>query len=87
MFQKLWKLIDGVAPDELADPRDSGVILHLEQDACALVLALQRRETRLGVHAHAAQLQAIELLAVEPDAALAEEDWATVFEFDGDHRH
>ena len=60
-----------------------GSRVDLEQRAAALVvLGVQRGEPGLGVDAHRAELEHLELDAVAPDAALAEQHRAAVLELD-----
>ena len=50
----------------------------------SLVQVRDARELGLGVDDHAAELEALEELAVAPDAGLAEEHRTAVLELDGD---
>src|SRR5918995_4314180 len=71
---ELGQLVYAPTPDELADPRDARVVLHLEDGAVGLVLGLQLRLAPLGVLVHRAELVAEEDLPIGPDALLLEED-------------
>ena len=86
---ELRQLVERVLAQDGSDARDARVVLHLEQQARALVVLLRARRARLSaVVRHRAELQDAELAAVATDAGLAEEDRAAVVELDqqGDER-
>ena len=53
---ELRELVDGVLANELADPGDARVVLHLEHGAGDLVLPLELSEALVSVFIHAAEL-------------------------------
>src|SRR5690606_26042850 len=69
---QLRQLIQAVLAQRPSDPRDSGILAHLEQHAVALGKIEQSGELRLRVAAHRAELQHAEGLAVQADAVLSE---------------
>lgn len=72
--------------DEFADPGDSWVILHLEQERRSTVGGDELRHTRLGIHRHASEFVNREGLPILADAFLLENDWSAVLQSDGECR-
>ena len=74
--QELRELVDGVLADELPDPGDAGVLLHLEHGAGDLVLLLELGEALVGVPVHGAELPHAEGGQAAIGAGLAHADLA-----------
>src|SRR5262249_20060403 len=76
---------------ELAQPaakwRDARIVFHLEDGAAHFVVLLQFLLTRLGIHAHGAELEHAERAAIAASAILREENRSARSETNADHGH
>ena len=75
-IQELRELVDGVLADELADPGNARVLLHLEHGTGDLVLLLEIYQALVGVLVHGAELPHVEGGQAAVGAVLAHTDLA-----------
>ena len=75
-IEELRQLVDAGLPDEMTNPRDSGVVLDLEDRTVLLVKVLELGQALLCVRVHRAELEHLEGLLVLAHALLHEEDGA-----------